>query len=91
MLIGYSCKMSDLTSLKVPREVRDRLAEAAETRGLSVRALLDQLSRAAVDAALMDRAARQQEQLRATDPDAWEDYLAEGRVWDEGTVEHLDP
>ncbi len=54
-----------------------------------MRALLDELSREAVDAAMMDRAAQQQQQLRARDPDAWADYLAEGRIWDEATVEHL--
>lgn len=81
--------MSDLTSLKVPQEVRDRFAAAAKVRGLTVRALLDQLSRQVADAALMEQAARQMSQLRAADPDAWNDYLAEGRRWEEATVEHL--
>jgi hypothetical protein len=82
--------MSELTSLKVPAEVRDRLATAAKVRGLTVRALLDQLSREVVDAALMEQAARQMSQLREADPDAWDDYLAEGRRWEEGTAEPLD-
>lgn len=82
--------MSELTSLKVTLEVRDRFAAAARARGTTVRALLDDLSRQAADAALMDQAARQMRQLRDADPDAWEDYLAEGRTWDEGTVERLD-
>ncbi len=81
--------MSDLTSLKVPAEVRDRFAAAAKVRGVTVRALLDQLSREVADTALMEQAARQMSQLHDSDPGAWNDYLAEGRDWEEGTVEPL--
>ncbi len=83
-------KMSDLTSLKVPPAVRDRFAAAAKARGLTVRALLDQLSREVADTAMMEQAARQMSELREADPDAWTDYLAEGRHWEERTVEPLD-
>jgi len=83
-------RVSDLTSLKVPSEVRDRFATAAKVRGLTVRALLDQLSREVADMALMEQAARQMSQLQERDPDAWGDYLAEGRSWEEGTVERLE-
>ncbi len=86
----YPLRVPDLTSLKVPSEVRDRFATAAKVRGLSVRALLDQLSREAADAALMDQAAKQMSRLHETDPDAWNEYLAEGRHWEEGTIEPLD-
>ena len=79
-----------MTSLKVPSEVRDRFATAAKVRGLTVRALLEQLSREAADTALMEQAARQMSQLREADPDAWDDYLAEGRRWEERTIEPLD-
>jgi len=82
--------VSDWTFLKVPSEVRDRFAAAARIRGLTVRALLDQLSREVVDMALMEQAARQMSRLQETDPDAWADYVAEGRRWEEGTAEHLD-
>ncbi len=82
--------MSDLTSLKVPIGVRDRFATVAKVRGLTVRALLDQLSRELADATLMEQAARQMSQLHEADPDAWDDYLAEGRHWEEATVEPLD-
>lgn len=82
--------MPDLTSLKVPSEVRDRFATAAKVRGLTVRALLEQLSREAADTALMEQAARQMSQLREADPDAWDDYRSEGRHWEEGTIEPLD-
>jgi hypothetical protein len=82
--------MPNLTSLKVPPEVRDRFAAAAKARGLTVRALLDELSRQAADAALLDQVRSQMAGLRESDPEAWEDYLGEGRSWEEGTVERLD-
>ncbi len=82
--------MSDLTSLKVPVAVRDRFATVAKVRGLTVRALLDQLSREAADATLMEQAARQMSQLHEMDPDAWDDYLAEGRHWEQATTDRLD-
>jgi len=82
--------MSELTSLKVSCEVRDRFATAAKARGLTVRALLDQLSREVADAALMEQAARQMSHLQMADPDAWDDYLAEGYRWEAATAEPLD-
>ena len=82
--------MSDLTSLKVPLAVRDRFATAARARGLTVRALLDQLSREAVNATLMEQAAQQMSQLREADPDGWDNYLGEGCRWQQGTVDPLD-
>ena len=81
--------MSNLTSLKVSSEVRDRFATAAKIRGLTVRALLEQLSSEVADTALMEQASRQMSQLQEADPGAWNDYLAEGRHWEEGTVEPL--
>ena len=82
--------MSDLTSLKVPCEVRDRFATAAKIRGMTVRALLDRLSREVADTALMEKAGKQMSQLHEADADAWDDYLAEGRHWEEGTAEPFD-
>lgn len=82
--------MTDWTSLKVPRHVRDRLAIAAQARGLTVRALLDDLSRKAADDALMEQAAAQMEHLRDSDPESWAEYLQEGAAWEEGTVERID-
>lgn len=79
--------MPNLTSLKVTLEVRDRFAAAAKVRGVTVRALLDQLSREVADSALMEQAGRQMSQLRDADPGAWNDYLAEGHHWEEGTIE----
>ena len=82
--------MSNLTSLKVPPEVRDRFAAAAKVRGVTVRTLLEQLSREVADSALMEQVGRQMSQLREADLGAWNDYLAEGRHWEEGTIEPVD-
>jgi hypothetical protein len=82
--------MSDLTSVKVSRQVRDRLAAAAQARGMSVRALLDELSRKAEDAAVMEQVAQQMVRLRNADPAGWDEYLEEGRAWEERTVERVD-
>ena len=82
--------MSELTSLKVPRRVRDRLTAAAQARGISVRALLDELSRKAEDAAAMEQVARQMVRLRDADPVGWNGYLEEGRAWEDRTDERLD-
>lgn len=81
--------MPELTSVKVPVEVRDRLALAAKARGLTVRALLDELSRTAADDALMTKAASEMARLQESEPQEWVDYLDEGRVWEERTVERL--
>lgn len=82
--------MTEWTSLKVPRQVRDRLATAAHARGLTVRALLDELSRKAADDALMERAAAEMRHLRDTDPAAWSEYVQEGTAWEEGAIERID-
>lgn len=79
-----------MTTIKIPVQVRDRFAAAAEVRGMSVRALLDQLSRQVADATLMDQAADQMRLMRETDPQAWNDYLAEGQRWEQTTIEPLD-
>jgi hypothetical protein len=88
--MGYLLRVSDLTTIKIPTQVRDRFAAAAELRGISVRALLEQLSRQVADATLMEQAAQQMHQLRETDPQAWNDYLAEGAHWEQVTIERLD-
>jgi hypothetical protein len=82
--------VSDLTTIKIPVQVRDRFAAAAQVRGMTVRALLDELSRQVADAALMEQAAQQMRQLCETDPQAWNDYLAEGERWEQTTIERLD-
>lgn len=82
--------MSQATTIKVPVYVRDRLASVAKVRGITIRGLLDELSRRALDATLMEQAGQQMARMRDADPDAWADYLHEGREWEERTVERLD-
>lgn len=82
--------MSELTSIKVPRQVRDRFATAANIRGVTIRTLLDGMSRDVVDAAMMEEAATQMMRVRDNEPDEWADYLDEGREWEQGTGERLD-
>ena len=77
--------------MKVPRTVRDRLASAAQARGMTIRALLEEVSREAESKALMDQVAEEMARLRSTDPETWADYVEEGRNWEEGTVEPLAP
>jgi hypothetical protein len=77
-------------SLKVPRQVQDRLAAAARARGITVRALLDEMSVAAADAALLEQAREQMLRMREVDPEGWADYVHEGEEWEAGTVEHPD-
>jgi len=89
-LVGYLLGVSNLTSITIPIQVRDRFAAAAAVRGITVRALLDQLSCQVADAALMEQAARQMRQLREVDPEAWDNYLTEGGQWEEATIERLD-
>jgi hypothetical protein len=57
---------------------------------MSVRALLDELSRKVADAAVMEQVAQQMVRLRDADPAGWNEYLEEGQAWDERTVERLD-
>jgi hypothetical protein len=82
--------MTDWTTIKVPRHVRDRLATAARLRHVTVRALIDDLSRKAADEALMEQAAAQMQQLRESDPEAWAEYLREGTTWEQGTIDRVE-
>lgn len=75
--------------MKVPVEVRDRLAMAAKARGITVRALLDDLSRRVADEALMAQAADVMTRLRDADAQEWQDYVGEGDSWEAGTVDRI--
>lgn len=81
--------MPEMTSIKVPVGTRDRLATAAQARGTTVRALLDEFSRQVLDDSLMRRAGAEMAALRDSDPEEWGSYLAEGSAWEQGTVERL--
>lgn len=77
--------MPELTSIKVTPAVRDRLALAASERGMTMRSLVDELSRAAADQAHLSRAGREMAAVRDQDPQSWQDYLDDGRDWDQGS------
>ncbi|MGQ0463807.1 MAG: hypothetical protein ACT4QG_00660 [Sporichthyaceae bacterium] len=81
--------MPEMTSIKVPVGTRDRLAAAAQARGTTVRALLDEYSRRVLDEELMRRAGAEMAALRDGNPREWDVYLAEGSAWEQGTVERL--
>ena len=81
--------MSDWTTIRVRRAVRDRLAAAAQVRGQTVSALLDKLSVKAADDALMDRTAERMRGLRDRDPDTWASYLLEADEWEAGIAERI--
>lgn len=79
--------MTDLTTIKVPRQTRDRLSTIAAARHTTMRAVLDQLARDAENEVLMDQADQGMRRFRQNDPDGWADYLTEGLAWEEGTVD----
>lgn len=71
--------------------VRDRFATAAKARGVTMRVLLEGLSRDVMDDALMEAAAAKMARLRDIDPNEWAGYVGEGRGWLEGTDDPVDP
>ncbi len=88
---GTLKRMPELTSLKVPVAVRDRFALTARARGVTVRALLEELSRKVADEMLMDTVAGQMGLMQETDPDRWREYLTEGAAWEDQTIEPTEP
>ncbi len=81
--------MSELTSVKISVQVRDRLAVAARARGITVRSLLDELSHRAADEALMGQVGDEMTRLRVESPDEWAAYVDEGREWERATIAPL--
>jgi hypothetical protein len=75
------------TTIKVDSAVRDRLAQVAQARGLTMTTLLQQLS--------LQLAAEQEwaeieaayGRLQRDDPGGWEEYLAELGAWDAVTTD----
>lgn len=76
-----------MTTIKVEREVRDRLAEVARARGTTMGALLavesarlrDEQRWADIDAAYA--------RLQRDDADGWREYTAELDAWEAGTTD----
>lgn len=79
ILLGMS-----VTTIKVDTAVRDRLSDVAGKRGITMGALLEELSRKAEDEQFWAEVYASYERLQA-DPEAWADYLAEGLSWTEAS------
>jgi hypothetical protein len=75
-----------VTTIKVPRELRDRLARLARQRRATMAEVLDgavtRLEREAFFARMQSELAR----LRDGDPPEWESYRAEGRQWERASL-----
>lgn len=80
----YAASMS-LTTIKVDSGVRDRLAEIARARGVTMGALLDAESRRLQVEQHWTDVEASYARLRAGDPAGWTEYLDELRTWDAGT------
>lgn len=65
------------TTIKVDRDVRDRLAGVARTRGITMGALLDAESRKLEAAQRWAEIETAYERMQREDPDGWRDYLGE--------------
>jgi hypothetical protein len=79
-----------ITTIKVERAVRDRLADVARARGVSMGALLDAASRRLEADQHWTDVEASYARLRTDDPAGWAEYLSELDSWDAGTT-CLDP
>jgi antitoxin MazE7 len=76
---------SDTATIRVPRETRDRLAEQARQRGVSVSSLISQFARRTERAEAL-RSERQATRSEAGDAES----LAEERLWEATLGDGLD-
>ncbi len=76
-----------ITTIKVDRDIRDRLAALARKRAATMGALLASVVTRLEDEQRWLDIESGYERLREADPDGWQDYLAELRGWDAGTAE----
>lgn len=76
-----------VTTIKVDRAVRDRLAAVARARGTTMGALLDAESRRLEAEQRWADIESSYARLRQDDPAGWEEYLHELDAWDTGTAE----
>jgi hypothetical protein len=76
---------SETATIRVPRETRDRLAEQAQQRGVSVSSLITEFARRAERAEAL-RSERQATRSEAGDPES----LAEERLWEAVLGDGLD-
>lgn len=82
--------MTETTTIKIPKQIRDRLHRVAAARHTTMRALLDQWTREAEAQAFFERVHQQMDHMRTFDPDTWADYMTEGFAWEEGTNDPID-
>lgn len=73
------------TTIKVESTVRDRLAVLARHRGITMGALLADVTEHLEREAFFARAHAQLNRLRQEDPDGWEQDRAESLSWQAGT------
>jgi predicted DNA-binding protein len=71
-----------MTTIKVDTVVRDRLAAVAEAKGITMAALLRDISSELEEQQRWVMIEESYERLRREDPDGWAEYLAELRTWD---------
>lgn len=71
-----------VTTIKVESEVRDRLAAVARARGVTMAALLRDVSSELESRMHWDMIEAAYERLQREDPKGWLEYLAELRAWD---------
>jgi antitoxin MazE7 len=71
-----------MTTIKVDTVVRDRLAAVAEARGITMAALLRDVSSELEEQLRWTLIEESYERLRREDPDGWAEYLAELHTWD---------
>lgn len=83
MLIGMT---TEFTTIKVRREVRDRLARLARERNTSMVDILEQAIDVMERAAFFTRVQADLERLRTEDPQEWESYRAESLAWERATL-----
>ena len=77
MALNYVAMGSETATIRVPRQTRDRLAEQAQQRGVSVSSLITEFARRAERAEAL-RSERQATRSESGDPQS----LAEERLWE---------
>lgn len=71
-----------VTTIKVETEVRDRLAAVARARGITMSALLRDVSSELESRLHWDIIEAAYERLQREDPEGWSQYVAELQAWD---------
>lgn len=74
------------TTIKVRRDVRDRLARLAQQQHMTMGQLLDHALRRLEREAFFAQVHAQLEALRRDDPQAWNSYRAESELWERATI-----